>query len=49
VVLRGEGIAMTVDADATQSLRAELKSKRGALPMIDRGPGYAELRGGNAG
>jgi N-methylhydantoinase B len=44
VVLRKE-TALDVDVAATDQLRAKLRQRRsGSLPMIDRGPGYLELR-----
>jgi N-methylhydantoinase B len=40
---------VTVDGPATDSLRAELSSRRtGGEPFFDRGPGYARLSGGKA-
>jgi N-methylhydantoinase B len=40
---------VTVDGPATDSLRAEKRSRRtGDEPFFDRGPGYARLSGGKA-
>jgi len=36
-----------VDPEATEALRARLRSERGAQPFFDRGPGYARLAGGD--
>lgn len=36
--------AGTVDAPATEALRAKLKAERGALPVFNTGPGIAALR-----
>jgi hypothetical protein len=36
----------TLDATATQELRAEMKARRTTTPpMIDRGPGYQTMLG----
>ena len=44
VVLRTE-TAVDVNIAATDQLRAKLRQRRSeSLPMIDRGPGYVELR-----
>jgi N-methylhydantoinase B len=34
-----------VDLAETQSLREELRAKRGFVPFFDRGPGYRQLSG----
>jgi N-methylhydantoinase B len=47
VVLAGEGDELSVDAGATDAVRAELRAGRQPdQPFFDRGPGYAELSGG---
>jgi N-methylhydantoinase B len=47
VVVSVDGRAVTVDTDATERRRAELRSRRtGDQPFFDRGPGYARLSGG---
>jgi N-methylhydantoinase B len=47
VVVSVDGRAVTVDTDATERRRAELRSRRtGDEPFFDRGPGYARLSGG---
>lgn len=43
VVLAGAGEDLGVDEEATAARRAELASRRGDLPLIDRGPGYERL------
>jgi N-methylhydantoinase B len=45
VVVRTDGASFAIDEAATQTLRADLRQKRSeALSMVDRGPGYLELR-----
>jgi N-methylhydantoinase B len=46
VVVTGEQDAPVLDAEATEALRARLRSERPDLPFFDRGPGYAQLSGG---
>lgn len=41
VVIAGDG---SVDAGATEALRAELRTSRGALPVFNTGPGVEALR-----
>ena len=41
VVLKPDGARLGVDGPATDARRAELRARRGALPMFDRGP-YVE-------
>ncbi|NML94247.1 hydantoinase B/oxoprolinase family protein [Novosphingobium olei] len=41
VVIAGDG---SVDAGATEALRAELRTSRGALPVFNTGPGIEALR-----
>jgi N-methylhydantoinase B len=49
VVLTVADGVVTVDDQATDSLRAEQRSRRtGDEPFFDRGPGYARLSGGKA-
>lgn len=43
VVLSGKGDFLSVDEDATASLRAHMAAGRAPLPLIDRGPGYETL------
>jgi N-methylhydantoinase B len=40
-----DGASFEIDATATASLRARLRSDRDGLPFFDRGPGYARLAG----
>jgi N-methylhydantoinase B len=37
--------AYAVDLVATQSIRDELRVRRGVVPFFDRGPGYRQLSG----
>ena len=47
VVASGEDRdSVTVDVEASEALRAELREQRGEEPFFDRGPGYAQLAGG---
>jgi N-methylhydantoinase B len=47
VVVAYDGVEPSVDAPATQELRAERRARRtGDEPFFDRGPGYARLSGG---
>lgn len=46
VVVGATGDTLSVDADATTAMRAELSARRGAPTFFDRGPGYATLAGG---
>ncbi len=49
VVLTVADGVVTVDGPATESVRAEQRSRRtGGEPFFDRGPGYARLSGGKA-
>jgi N-methylhydantoinase B len=49
VVLTVSDGVVTVDGPASDSLRAEQRSRRtGGEPFFDRGPGYARLSGGKA-
>ncbi|MBV8753704.1 MAG: hydantoinase B/oxoprolinase family protein [Hyphomicrobiales bacterium] len=43
VVLIQTDDGRAIDDGKTTALRAELRAHRGALPMIDRGPGYAAM------
>jgi N-methylhydantoinase B len=43
VLVTGEGEDLTVDAAATERVRAQIAKGRGVLPLIDRGAGYDEL------
>ena len=44
VVLSENGQSYAVDNEATAALRARLRAARGALPMFDRGPYFAEKK-----
>ena len=46
VVASGTKDEVSIDADASDALRAELREARGAEPFFDRGPGYATLAEG---
>jgi N-methylhydantoinase B len=46
VVVDGQVDAPVVDVEASDRLRAELRTDRGEEPFFDRGPGYATLAGG---
>jgi N-methylhydantoinase B len=46
VVLTGGGDDPVVDVDATEALRARMRSERDDQPFFDRGEGYARLSGG---
>ncbi|HET9944008.1 MAG TPA: hydantoinase B/oxoprolinase family protein, partial [Actinomycetes bacterium] len=47
VVVAHDGADPSVDAPATEELRAERRARRtGDEPFFDRGPGYARLSGG---
>ncbi|MDQ3112697.1 MAG: hydantoinase B/oxoprolinase family protein, partial [Actinomycetota bacterium] len=47
VVITGTGNDLVVDGDATDRLRARLRSERPSdQPFFDRGPGYVRLSGG---
>ena len=48
VVASGTRDEPVVDVEASDALRAELRSARGEQPFFDRGPGYARLAGGSA-
>ncbi|MBD3785323.1 MAG: hydantoinase B/oxoprolinase family protein, partial [Micrococcales bacterium] len=48
VVASGTRDEPLVDVEASDALRAELRSARGEQPFFDRGPGYARLAGGSA-
>jgi N-methylhydantoinase B len=49
VVVREFGGELTIDEPATVALRDKMRAARtGALPMIDRGPGYERLRASGA-
>jgi N-methylhydantoinase B len=45
VLRRGLDESFEPDLAATERLRAELRSERGFVPFIDRGPGYRQLSG----
>lgn len=50
VVLEQRGDEWLVDSAATEALRTELRrARKGALPMIDRGPGYEKMVRGEYG
>lgn len=44
VVLNIDGATIRIDFNATASLRAQMRQKRGALPMFDRGPYFEEVK-----
>ena len=48
VVLACEGAAWRVDDAATQRLRAEMESRRGPLPLFDRGSYFEERKAADA-
>ncbi|KGN32916.1 hydantoinase [Knoellia sinensis KCTC 19936] len=46
VVATGDRDTVSVDMDASEALRTELRENRPDEPFFDRGPGYAQLAGG---
>ena len=44
VVVKPNGVALTVDLPATQALRDEKRRHRNALPMFDRGPYFEAVK-----
>lgn len=47
VVASGTTDEVSLDVEASDALRAELREARGDEPFFDRGPGYAQLSGGS--
>ena len=46
--MTGPTDAPEADLPATEALRAQLRADRPEEPFFDRGPGYAQLSGGDA-